>query len=167
MSDWRRCERQRGETGGCVLIPPESGKENMVKRWMRKAGCNLRSGSFLILGSALLWGGCALSMQGQTAAPDTLLRDHATSAVHYREQAAQARKAAEAHEVMLLLYRGEGDKAGSGPSLSEQSLLVKHCERVVQSFRDAAESLEALAQEHDERAGASLPSLFINRGGGP
>lgn len=138
-----------------------------MKRWARKTVHGLESGRFLILGGALLWGGCALSVQGQKAMPDTLLRDHANSAVYYREEAAKARKAAETHEVMLLLYRGEGKSEGSGPSLSEQSSLVRHCERVVQSFRDAAESLNALAQEHDKRVGTPVPSVFINRAGGP
>ena len=138
-----------------------------MKQWTEKFTCGLGSGGLLILGSALLWGGCALSMQGQTAAPDTLLRDHATSASYYRQEAARARQAAETHATMLVLYRGEAHKAGAGAAGSAQSSQVQHCERVVQSFRDAADALDALAQDHDQEVGTPVPSIFINRGSGP
>jgi len=121
----------------------------------------------LLLGSVLLWGGCALSVQGQAAAPDSLLRDHASSAAYYRQEAANARTTAEAHEVMLLLYRGEERKATAEGSRSAQSALVKHCERVVQSFRDAADALDTVAQDHDKEIGTPIPSVLINRGSGP
>lgn len=136
-----------------------------MKRWTRKPVRSLSSGRRLLLGGALLWGGCTLSVQGQKAAPDTLLRDHATSAAYYREEAAKARQVAETHEVMLLLYRGEGGKPGSGSSLAEQSAMVQHCEQVVQAFRDAADALDALAQDHGKEAGTPVPSVFMNRGG--
>jgi len=138
-----------------------------VKRWTRKTVRSLSSGRRLLLGGALLWGGGTLSVQGQKAAPDTLLKDHATSAAYYREEAAKARRAAETHEVMLLLYRGRGGKPGSGPSLPEQSAMVRHCEQVVQSFRDAADALDALAQDHGKEARTPVPAVFINRGGSP
>lgn len=137
-----------------------------MKQWTEKFTCGLGRGSFLVLGSALLWGGCALSMQGQAATPDTLLRDHATSASYYRQEAARARQAAEVHATMLVLYRGEAQKAGAGSAVSAQSSQMQHCERVVQSFRDAANALDALAQDHDQEVGTPVPSLFINRGSG-
>lgn len=106
-------------------------------------------------------------MQGQKTLPDTLLRDHASSTTFYREEAAKARKAAEAHEVMLLFYREGEKRAGAESERTAKSLLVKHCEQVVRSFRDAAASLDALAQDHGKEEGSPVPSVVINRGGRP
>ena len=110
-----------------------------------------------------------MSIQGQTAAPDTLLRDHASSAAYYRQEAEKAREAANNHWAMLLIYQGKDKGVDSGSSLSDASsqTMVPHCERVIESFRDAATSLEALAREHDKKAGSPVPAVFINRAGGP
>lgn len=105
-------------------------------------------------------------MQGQAATPDTLLRDHATSASYYRQEAARARQAAEVHATMLVLYRSEAQKANAGAAVSAQSSQVQHCERVVQTFREAVDALDALAQDHDKEVGIPVPSVFINRGSG-
>jgi hypothetical protein len=70
--------------------------------------------------------------------------DHEAIAKAYEADAATAEAKAKEHEAMARKYRSIG-----GPkSTANSSPMVRHCQRLVKSYTDAAADYRALAAEH-------------------
>jgi type III secretory pathway component EscR len=72
--------------------------------------------------------------------------DHEALAAYYQEEAKEASAEAKFHENMLRRW--------SGPAPGKQSFnaMKPHCERLIKSYQEAAESYEALAKLHTQLA---------------
>jgi hypothetical protein len=72
--------------------------------------------------------------------------DHEALAAYYREEAKEALAQVEFHQKMA--------RSGSRPAPGKQAFdsMKPHCERLVRSYQDAAESYEALAKLHEQLA---------------
>jgi len=74
--------------------------------------------------------------------------DHEAIAKAYEADAFTAEAKAKEHEAMARKYRSIG-----GPkSTANSSPMVRHCERLVKSYTDAAADYRALAAEHHSMA---------------
>lgn len=79
--------------------------------------------------------------EAQIAAARTVA-DHEAIAKAYEANAATADVKAREHEAMARVYRSTG-----GPKSNTNSM-VRHCERLVKDYTDAAADYRALATEH-------------------
>lgn len=74
--------------------------------------------------------------------------DHEAIAKSYEADAVTAESKAKEHEAMARRYRSTG-----GPkSTATSNPMVRHCERLVKSYTDAAADYRALAAEHHTMA---------------
>ena len=73
--------------------------------------------------------------------------DHETIAKSYDADAAAAEAEASKHEAMARTYSSAGGPKKTGPNS-----MVRHCERLVKSYTDAAADYRALAAEHRSMA---------------
>lgn len=73
--------------------------------------------------------------------------DHEAIAKSYDADAAAAEAAASKHEAMARAYHSAGGPKKTGPNS-----MVRHCERLVKSYTDAAADYRALAAEHRSMA---------------
>jgi hypothetical protein len=74
--------------------------------------------------------------------------DHETIAQAYEADAATADAKAKEHQAMARTYRS----AGGPKSSSNYSAMVRHCERLVKDYTEAAADYRALAAEHRDMA---------------
>lgn len=74
--------------------------------------------------------------------------DHEAIAKSYEADAITAEAKAKEHEAMARTYRS----AGGPKSNSNSSAMVRHCERLVKEYTDAAADYRALAAEHRSMA---------------
>jgi hypothetical protein len=74
--------------------------------------------------------------------------DHEAIAKSYEADAVTAEAKAKEHETMARKYRS----IGSPKSNANSSPMVRHCERLVKSYTDAAADYRALAAEHQSMA---------------
>lgn len=95
----------------------------------------------LALGLAAPLPAAAEVAEAQIAAARTPA-DHEAIAKAYEAEAAAADAKAREHEAMARTYRSVG-----GPKSNSNSM-VRHCERLVKSYTDAAADYRALAAEH-------------------
>jgi len=98
----------------------------------------------LTLGLATPLPAAAEVTEAQIAAARTPA-DHESIAKAYEADAATADAKAKEHEAMARTYRSTG-----GPKSNTNSM-VRHCERLVKSYTDAAADYRALAAEHRGR----------------
>ncbi len=73
--------------------------------------------------------------------------DHEAIAKSYDADAAAAQAEASKHEAMARAYGTAGGPKKTGPNS-----MVRHCERLVKSYTDAAADYRALAAEHRSMA---------------
>ncbi len=73
--------------------------------------------------------------------------DHEAIAKSYDADAAAAEATASKHETMARAYHSAGGPKKTGPTST-----VRHCERLVRSYTDAAADYRALAAEHRSMA---------------
>lgn len=73
--------------------------------------------------------------------------DHEAIAKAYEADAATAEATAGKHEAMARTYRSAG-----GPKKTGTSSMVRHCERLVKNYTEAAADYRALAAEHRSMA---------------
>ena len=73
--------------------------------------------------------------------------DHEAIAKSYDADAAAAQAEASKHEAMARAYGTAGGPKKTGPNS-----MVRHCERLVKSYTDAAADYRALAAEHRRMA---------------
>lgn len=87
--------------------------------------------------------GCA------TAPPKELIErnDHSALANWYEKEAASLRQRADQMNAMALDYQKRMTKPG------QQSDLVRHCEKLGERYRNAAQEADALAQLHRDQIG--------------
>ena len=96
----------------------------------------------LALGLATPLPAAAEVTEAQIAAAKTPA-DHEAIAKAYEADAATADAKAKEHEAMARTYRSTG-----GPKSNTNSTMVRHCERLVKDYTDAAADYRALAAEH-------------------
>jgi hypothetical protein len=82
-----------------------------------------------------------LTAKAETAA------DHEAIAAYYREEAKQALEQVKFHENMA--RRGTGPSA---PGKQAFNAMKPHCDKLIRSYQQAAESYEALAKLHEQLA---------------
>jgi hypothetical protein len=73
--------------------------------------------------------------------------DHEAIAKSYDADAAAAEAAASKHKAMARAYQSVGGPKKTGPNS-----MVRHCERLVKTYTDAAADYRALAAEHRSMA---------------
>ncbi len=81
-------------------------------------------------------------------AADVPAEDPATLAATYEKQAADLRASAEKHENMARMHKG-----GAGSSKVNHESIVRHCDKIAENLRAAAQESDALAK--DLRTGAN------------
>ena len=69
--------------------------------------------------------------------------DHEAIAKSYEADAVAAEATAKEHQAMARAYQSAGGPKKTGPNS-----MVRHCERLVKSYTDAAADYRALAAEH-------------------
>jgi hypothetical protein len=96
----------------------------------------------------LLLGMIATAMMSTAVyAADTPTDDPAALASQYEKQAADLRASADKHEHMAKMHMG-----GAGSSKMNHESVVRHCDKIAENLRAAADESDALAK--DLRAGA-------------
>jgi hypothetical protein len=92
----------------------------------------------------LLVGVMAAAMMGSAAyaAGTATAEDTAALASTYEKQAADLRASADRHEQMGKMHKG-----GAGSSKMNHDSIVRHCEKIAQNLRAAAQESDALAAE--------------------
>jgi uncharacterized protein (UPF0333 family) len=96
----------------------------------------------LAFGLATPYPAAADVTEAQVAAAKTPA-DHEAIAKSYEAEAATAEVTASKHEAMARTYRAAG-----GPKKTSTNSMVRHCERLVKAYTDAAADYRALAAEH-------------------
>jgi len=97
----------------------------------------------------LVLGMIAAAMLGTAVyAADAPAEDPATLAATYEKQAADLRASAEKHENMARMHKG-----GAGSSKVNHESIVRHCDKIAENLRAAAQESDALAK--DLRTGAN------------
>jgi len=101
--------------------------------------------------TAMLLGGTATFADGQKEAKPPMhmhksTMDHRSDkevATEYKDEASQLRAQAESHRKLAKLYEGRTPVKGS----ANYANVVKHCEKLAQSYEDAAKAAEGVAGE--------------------
>src|SRR5512134_286499 len=94
-------------------------------------------------GKGLVLGMIAAAMLSSAAyAADTPPEDPAALAATYEKQAVDLRASADRHEKMANMHRG-----GAGSSKVNHESVVRHCDKIAENLRSAAQESEALAKE--------------------
>ncbi|MEW5975829.1 MAG: hypothetical protein AB1898_08480 [Acidobacteriota bacterium] len=120
-------------------------------------------GFVLALGAALLVGSSA----GQAAAADAVTAknlkqkistaktaaDHKVIAAYYQAEAAKAKAKVTEHQEMLEAYKKAG--VGTVAKSPNQPGTIEHCNHLIKSYRDLAESLALMAKAHEEMAAST------------
>jgi hypothetical protein len=84
----------------------------------------------------------AVMMSAAAHAADAPADDPATLAATYEKQAADLRASADRHEHMARMHKG-----GTGSSKMNHENVVRHCDKIAASLRDAAQESDALAKD--------------------
>jgi hypothetical protein len=97
----------------------------------------------------LVLGMIAAAMLGTAVyAADAPAEDPAALAATYEKQAADLRASADKHENMAKMHKG-----GAGSSKVNHESIVRHCDKIAEALRAAAQESDALAK--DLRTGAN------------
>lgn len=92
---------------------------------------------------ALVLGMIAAAMLGTAVrATDAPAEDPVALAATYEKQAADLRASADRHENMARMHKG-----GAGSSKMNHEGVVRHCDKIAENLRAAAEESDALAKE--------------------
>lgn len=86
-------------------------------------------------------------------AQDTAPMDHAAMASSYQQEAKDAQAKVASHELMLSRYKNMPMLPKGSPTTKEQ--MVKHCQSLVDSYKEAAKQASDLAKAHTEMAQAA------------
>ena len=106
------------------------------------------SGLSSTMGKGMFLGMIAAAMLGSAAfAADAPAEDPAALAATYEKQAADLRASADKHDSMAKMHRG-----GAGSSKVNHEGIVRHCEKISQNLRAAAQESDALAATLRESA---------------
>lgn len=101
----------------------------------------------VVLSAVLL--ASASSIRAQGDAP----MDHAAMAASYEAEAKAAQEKVASHELMLSRYKNMPALPKGSATTKEQ--MVKHCQQLVDSYKEAATQASDLAKEHQAMARAA------------
>ncbi len=122
----------------------------MTNRKKGKGWQKLTGGVTCAVALLLVWGGFALVLYGQESPPPA--EDHLAIAARYRQEAAAAREAVERHQLALAVYRQGTEKPYTVMNPQGRQQMVRHCERLIAHYTEAAKELDAMAAEHEALA---------------
>jgi len=91
-----------------------------------------------------------LLMTSPLGAQDDAAMDHAAMASSYQAEAKEAQAKAASHELMLNRYKNQMTFPKGSPTTKEQ--MVKHCQTLVDTYKEAAAQAGDLAKAHQEMA---------------
>jgi hypothetical protein len=77
--------------------------------------------------------------------------DHAAMAASYQEEAKAAEAKVASHQLMLSRYEHMGPMLPKGSGTTKEAM-VKHCQKLVDSYKDAAAQANDLAKAHQAMA---------------
>ena len=83
-------------------------------------------------------------------AQDDVPMDNAAMASSYQAEAKEAQAKAASHELMLNRYKNQMTFPKGSPTSKEQ--MVKHCQKLVDSYKEAAAQANDLAKAHQGMA---------------
>jgi hypothetical protein len=107
----------------------------------------------LVYGGAILTILACLATTGVARAQDDATMDHAAMASSYQAEAKEAQAKVASHELMLSRYKNMPTTPKGAPVPKEA--MVKHCQKLVDSYKEAAGQATDLAKAHQEAASAA------------
>jgi len=95
-----------------------------------------------VIGKGIIVGTLAVMMSTAVYAADAPADDPASLAATYEKQAADLRASADKHESMAKMH-----KNGAGSSKVNHERIVRHCDKIAEDLRAAAQASDALAKD--------------------
>ncbi len=117
---------------------------------MKKLATILSTGVVALMFSGSTWAANESPVTAARITAATTSADHEAIAAAYERESAELERKAKAHDSMGRAYKAFGAQKGmSGAAMSA------HCERLVKSYKEAAEANRQLAAEHRAMAAAA------------